>query len=74
MRPGELRDEDLPAAFWETLPDDNSNADLAAIRALEAESTPEERAENYKVRRKLPRLRQTLLWRLVQLHLVFAGR
>ena len=42
--------EDLPAAFWESLPgDDSNNADLAAIRALEAESTAEERADNYKV-------------------------
>lgn len=50
MRPAALQDEDLPAAFWESLPEDEDNADLAAIRALEAESTPEERAENFKVR------------------------
>ena len=49
MRSPQVNDEDLPAAFWENLPSDESNADLAAIRALEAESTPEERAENFKV-------------------------
>ena len=49
MQAEQVRDQDLPAAFWETLPSDESNADLAAIRALEAESTPEERAENFKV-------------------------
>lgn len=48
MQPPQLKDEDLPAAFWETLPENAENADLAAIRSLEAESTPEERAESFK--------------------------
>lgn len=46
---GDIKDADLPAMFWGSLPDDEDNADLAAIRALDAESTPEERAENFKV-------------------------
>ncbi|KAK9813825.1 hypothetical protein WJX73_000343 [Symbiochloris irregularis] len=49
MQAAALKDADLPAVFWGNLPDDENNADLAAIRALEAESTPEERAENFKV-------------------------
>lgn len=49
MQPPELQDKNLPAAFWESIPDEQVNADLAAIRALEAESTPEERAETHKV-------------------------
>ena len=42
--------EDLPAVFWDEMPSDNNNADLAAINALIDEQTPEERAESYKVR------------------------
>lgn len=41
---------DLPAVFWDEMPSDKDNADLAAINALIDEQTPEERAESYKVR------------------------
>ena len=48
---GTLRNDDLPAAFWDAYPENPDNADLQAINALLEESTPEERAETYKVRR-----------------------
>ena len=48
---GKLRNDDLPAAFWDAYPENPDNADLQAINALLEESTPEERAETYKVRR-----------------------
>jgi tetratricopeptide (TPR) repeat protein len=42
-------DEQLPALFWDTMPDDpESHPDFAALQALAEESTPEERAENFK--------------------------
>lgn len=41
---------DLPAVFWDEMPSDKDNADLAAINALIDEQTPEERAESHKVR------------------------
>ena len=44
-----LRNDDIPAAFWDTLPEDSSNEDMLAIQALKEESTPEERAEALKV-------------------------
>ena len=44
-----LSNNDIPAAFWDTLPDDETNPDLMAIKALQEESTPEERAEVLKV-------------------------
>lgn len=40
---------DLPALFWDALPENaEEHPDFAAIEALKAECTPEERAENYK--------------------------
>ena len=46
-------DEQLPALFWDTMPDDpESHPDFAALQALEEESTPEERAENFKTQGK----------------------
>ncbi len=45
-----LRPDDLPAAFWDAYPENADNPDLAAINALLEESTPEERADTYKVR------------------------
>lgn len=44
-------DEDLPAVFWDAMPSNNDNADLAAINALIDEQTPAERAESHKVSR-----------------------
>ena len=46
-----LRNDDLPAAFWDAYPENPDNTDLQAINALLEESTPEQRAETYKVRR-----------------------
>ena len=46
--PTGLRPEDVPALFWDEMPEDTDNPDLAAINALIEESTPEERAENFK--------------------------
>ena len=45
----EVSNNDIPAAFWDTLAEDESNPDLLAIRALQEESTPEERAAILKV-------------------------
>ena len=45
-----LLNDDLPAAFWDAYPENPDNTDLQAISALLEESTPEERAETYKVR------------------------
>ena len=40
----------LPALFWDTIPDNaEDHPDYIALKALEEESTPEERAENFKV-------------------------
>lgn len=44
-----LKNEDLPALFWDELPDNPDNPDVAAIKAIMDESTPEERAESFKV-------------------------
>lgn len=47
---GSLRNEDLPAMFWDALPENaEEHPDMAAIQALLAESTPEELAENFRV-------------------------
>ena len=35
-----FRPEDVPALFWDDMPDDENNADLAVINALIEESTP----------------------------------
>lgn len=42
-------DVDLPAVFWDKMPPNKDNADLAAINALIDEQTPAERAESHKV-------------------------
>lgn len=40
----------LPALFWDSMPDNaEDHPDYIALKALEEESTPEERAENFKV-------------------------
>lgn len=44
-----LDNADMPAVFWDSLVDDNDNPDLLAIKAIQEESTPEERAETLKV-------------------------
>lgn len=41
--------EDLPAVFWDEMPTNKDNVDLAAINALINEQTPVERAESHKV-------------------------
>ena len=45
-------EEELPAVFWDKMPSDENNADLAAINALIEEQTPAERAESHKVQRQ----------------------
>ena len=40
----------MPALFWDAMPDDPENPDLAALEALKEESTPYEIAESCKVR------------------------
>lgn len=41
----------LPALFWDHVPEGaEQHADYAAMQALAEESTPEERAENFKAR------------------------
>lgn len=49
-QPAEDPNEGLPALFWDTIPDNaEDHPDYIALKALEDESTPEERAENFKV-------------------------
>ena len=51
----EYTSDNLPAAFWDrypTKPDEST--DLAAINAILEESTPDERAETYKVSTPFP--------------------
>lgn len=49
LKPGSFRPEDVPALFWDEMPDNaEENPDLAAINALIDESTPEERALSFK--------------------------
>ncbi len=49
--PGQLDNSELPALFWDTMPEDaEQHPDYAALQALRDEATPEERAETYKVR------------------------
>lgn len=43
-----LRNEELPALFWDEIPDDADNPDVAAINAINEETSPEERASNFK--------------------------
>lgn len=45
---GGLRPDDVPALFWDEMPEDAENPDLAAINALIEESSPEERALSFK--------------------------
>lgn len=46
---GGLRPEELPSLFWDELPENlENNADMLAIQAIIDESTPEERASNFK--------------------------
>jgi hypothetical protein len=52
ITPSQPADDDanLPALFWENMPDNaEEHPDYIALKALEEESTPEERAENFKV-------------------------
>lgn len=57
-----LRNEDLPAIFWDALPENGGeHPDMAAIQALLEESTPEELAENFRVSLLLFHL-PALLW------------
>lgn len=40
----------LPALFWDSIPDNaEDHPDYIALKALDEETTPEERAENFKV-------------------------
>jgi hypothetical protein len=49
QNPDQLDNQDLPALFWDTLPDNvEQHPDYVAMQALAEESTPEERAENFK--------------------------
>jgi hypothetical protein len=46
----ELSNQELPALFWDALPDEKEkHADWAALEALREECTPRERAETFKV-------------------------
>lgn len=49
-------EEELPALFWDTLPEDpENNPDYAGIQAIiYGDSTPEETAENFKVATTFP--------------------
>lgn len=50
--PNHINRSDVPALFWDELPsDDEDNPDAAAIKAILEETTPEESALNFKVRR-----------------------
>ena len=46
-------EQDLPAVFWDEMPSNKDNADLAAINALIDEQTPAERAESHKVKKSV---------------------
>ncbi len=48
VAPGILSNDDLPAAFWDALPEKEEHPDLLAINALKDESTPQEQAEALK--------------------------
>ncbi len=49
-----LHNEDLPAMFWDSLPENgDEHPDMAAIQALLDESSPEELAENFRVIQRL---------------------
>jgi hypothetical protein len=47
--PAALNNQDLPSMFWDTMPENpEEHPDYMAMQALAEESTPEERAENFK--------------------------
>lgn len=47
--PPGLRNEDIPALFWDELPEDmGDHPDAAALKAIMADTTPEESAEGFK--------------------------
>lgn len=47
--PAALNNQDLPSLFWDTMPEKpEEHPDYIAMQALAEESTPEERAENFK--------------------------
>lgn len=48
MQDNALKSDELPAVFWDQMPENENNADLAAINALIEEQTPAERAESHK--------------------------
>lgn len=45
----EVTNDELPAMFWDSLPESSDNPDAAAIISVLEESTPEELAESQKV-------------------------
>lgn len=48
-QPSDLCNQDLPAIFWDEMPENaEDNPDMAAINSILEESTPEERALNFK--------------------------
>lgn len=47
--PPMLKADEVPALFWDDMPEDPNNPDLLAIQAINEESTPEERALSFKV-------------------------
>jgi hypothetical protein len=48
---GGLDNADLPALFWDSMPEGaQQHPDMMALEALKEECTPEERAETFKVR------------------------
>lgn len=67
-----LRNEELPALFWDELPDDPNNPDVAAIKAIIEESTPEERAESFKVGRMTPRSSVSVFSAMLSRFLLFS--
>ncbi|KAK9806833.1 hypothetical protein WJX72_004164 [[Myrmecia] bisecta] len=63
-----MTQEDLPAVFWDEIPEDEAHPDAAAINALQAESTADERAETYKVQGNDALKRGTQLRKRFYLH------
>lgn len=50
-----LDNADLPAIFWDSMPETaEQHADYAGLQAMAEESTLEERADNFKVWRDMP--------------------
>ena len=47
--PGGIDPSEVPALFWDELPEDESeNSDAAALKAIIEDTSPEERAEGFK--------------------------